>query len=749
MADPGAREDYLMDELSNPASGAIGAEPQPALSREACLRLLFDKAPDAIFVVDGCTLRIIDVNPQACQLLGYRREELIGREVLSLSVGFLRSPPGNTFKRRLEQGQVHSDEARLIHRDGTLIPVSLTGIAAEIHGQPVLLGIVRDLSQPRGQEAELERRARELSVLLRIAQIAASSLEPSALAQEVLNEAVQAFDAEVGAIFVRDDETGFLRMLGHFGHSPSFVQAFQTIPLDQTNALPTRVARTGESLLVEDTAHLSSAVPLELQAEFPRVGLITPLRARDSTIGTLAIGRLSDRPFTAQDLSLLTTVGQLVGVAIENAYLFARTQQQVQELSFLANLGARLNSARGVEETAEIALEAACSLVKATQGALFLLDAAHRTLQLSAHYHLPAQTVEWLQMQQLPLTTGLFQQVAEQARVIEVLNATAEPRCQYAPGRTLREVCYLPLQTGGRAIGILELEARLESERMRRILYTLGDMAAVALERARLISTLQRYSDELEAQVAARTEDLQRALARAQEADRLKSVFLSMISHELRTPLAAIKGFASTLLQDDVEWDPATQREFLSIIERESDQLEGLISQLLDMSRLEAGMLNIEQVTCSLSEIVQGVASRLKVIASAHDLQVYIPPDLPMIYADRQRVGQVLSNLVENAAKYAPPHTAIVISASAVEDQVRVSVSDQGAGIPPELQERIFDHFFRANHRDGRPGAGLGLAICRGIVEAHGGRIWVEGKPGQGSVFVFTLPIAQNPNEKE
>ncbi len=199
-------------------------------------------------------------------------------------------------------------------------------------------------------------------------------------------------------------------------------------------------------------------------------------------------------------------------------------------------------------------------------------------------------------------------------------------------------------------------------------------------------------------------------------------------------------------MQDDVEWDPATQREFLSIIERESDQLEGLISQLLDMSRLEVGMLDIEQVACSLQEIVRGVANRLRVIASSHDLQIRIPPDLPLVYADRRRVGQVLSNLVENAAKYAPPHTPIVVSASAGEEQVKVSVSDQGPGIPSELRERIFERFFRADHRGDRPGTGLGLAICRGIVEAHGGRIWVESQPGQGSVFAFTLPIAQNPN---
>ena len=230
-----------------------------------------------------------------------------------------------------------------------------------------------------------------------------------------------------------------------------------------------------------------------------------------------------------------------------------------------------------------------------------------------------------------------------------------------------------------------------------------------------------------------------RDVTRERELDRAKSALLSAVSHELRTPLAGIKGYVSSLLADDVEWDEATRREFLTIISQEADRLHRLVSNLLDMSRLEAGTLTIRRDVYHLGDIVARVLRSLS--QDRHPIVVDIPPDLPPVHVDAARVEVVLRNLLENALKYSPPGRPVYVRASLQGDMVAVRVEDEGPGIPPEHRERIFDRFYRVpGVRAG--GAGLGLAICKGFVEAHGGRIWVEESPQGGAAFVFTLPVA-------
>ncbi len=224
--------------------------------------------------------------------------------------------------------------------------------------------------------------------------------------------------------------------------------------------------------------------------------------------------------------------------------------------------------------------------------------------------------------------------------------------------------------------------------------------------------------------------------------DDIKSQLLSTVSHELRTPLASIKGFATTLLRNDVQWDAATRREFLQIIDQESDRLGELIANLLEMSRIEAGVLRIDCDWLDLPALIAEAVDEMRLRTTSHTFVVDVPPDLPRVYADTRRIRQVLHNLLENAIKYSPTGE---IRASAREQrrEITISVSDQGIGIAPGNLERIFERFFQvdaaATRRAG--GTGLGLSICKGIVEAHGGRIWAESTPGQGSTFHFTLPI--------
>jgi K+-sensing histidine kinase KdpD len=234
-----------------------------------------------------------------------------------------------------------------------------------------------------------------------------------------------------------------------------------------------------------------------------------------------------------------------------------------------------------------------------------------------------------------------------------------------------------------------------------------------------------------------------KARAEAEEANHVKVQFLGMISHELRTPLASIKGFTSTLLAPDIHWTEEQQREFLAIVDTEANKLKDLVSQLLDVSSLEAGTLRIRPVPMRVEDVLDSAMPQLQAITAEHKLTVELAPDLPMVKADNQRIGQVIVNLVDNASKYSPPKSPIALTAAKVDNMVQITVRDHGDGIAYSDRSYIFEPFRRAEKQARQRGAGLGLAVCKGVVEAHGGRIWIHDDPPPGTLISFTLPIQE------
>ncbi len=228
------------------------------------------------------------------------------------------------------------------------------------------------------------------------------------------------------------------------------------------------------------------------------------------------------------------------------------------------------------------------------------------------------------------------------------------------------------------------------------------------------------------------------------ELDAMRTEFLANVSHELRTPLAVIKGSANSLLQPDVIFDEQTRREFLVSIDKDADTLTNLVDDLLMMSRLEANALEVNRKPRTVMEILDSVKDRLENLTVKHRLNISIPDATSPVVADDIRIGEVLTNLVENAVKFSDENTKITIDAHRAGNEIIISVTDTGIGIPPDLHEKVFERFFQGNgHKTGRrKGTGLGLAICRGIVEAHGGKIWVESGKSGGAKFSFSLPVA-------
>ena len=259
-----------------------------------------------------------------------------------------------------------------------------------------------------------------------------------------------------------------------------------------------------------------------------------------------------------------------------------------------------------------------------------------------------------------------------------------------------------------------------------RLLRAIAAEAALALERAHL----------------AQSETRARVL---EQSDALKSALLSSVSHELRTPLATILASATSLASPEIEWGADDRRELLATIEEESEQLNFLVGNLLDMSRIEAGSLAPQRRSNSLAEIVGAALARMRGSLRGHQVAMQVSEDLPSVEVDYVQIEQVFANLLSNSVKYSPPGTTIRVEAGVQEDGwILVRLQNQGQPIAEDHLDRIFEKFHRIYPDESITGTGLGFSICKGIIEAHGGRIWADNLEG-GVGFFFTLPRAPAP----
>lgn len=292
---------------------------------------------------------------------------------------------------------------------------------------------------------------------------------------------------------------------------------------------------------------------------------------------------------------------------------------------------------------------------------------------------------------------------------------------------------YLPLFASSGIIGVVGLfprsgEKKLDQGQLE-YLEAFINQTGIAIERTLL------------------AEESHRALVKA-ETESIRNTLLSSISHDLRTPLTTITGAVSTLLSADAALDRKSGRELLETIQEESERLSRIIKNILAMTRLQSGVLTLKKEWQSLEEIVGVVLNRLGERLNDHPVAINLPSNLPLIPSDGLLLEQVFMNLFENAIKYTPSGTPFSLSASADSHTITVELADQGPGIPPGTEEHIFDKFYRAGNSSGG-GVGLGLAICRAIITAHGGRIWAENRRDGGAAFRFTLPSAGVPPLEE
>lgn len=417
--------------------------------------------------------------------------------------------------------------------------------------------------------------------------------------------------------------------------------------------------------------------------------------------------------FSFRQVEYLLAFNAILLVGLLVSTLTIRLQQQLSEATSRENRAAALQSFsrdlavnRGAEEILAAALRHAEVLFGAP-AVVFLADGSGRLIPHGDPH----------------LTSGF--QVAEAAQYAYQHDAPAGlgtdhlPRC----GALL-----LPLAAAQRTIGALGLfpadrRTLLDSER-RALAGSFAHQVALAVESE------------------GRSERIRAAQTEA-ETERLRSALLSSVSHDLRTPLASITGAASSLYEDDQLLDAGARRELARTIAEEGERLASLVANLLDMTRLAGGEVRLKRELFPVEELIGAALTALERRLKDRRIEVTVEPDLPPLSVDGTLVQSVLVNLLDNALKYAPADTRLAISAVRAGDAVQLAVEDEGPGVPPEERERIFDKFYRGTTPSRTAGVGLGLAIVRTIVEAHGGRIRVEARQPQGACFCLTLPLDQ------
>jgi two-component system sensor histidine kinase KdpD len=418
--------------------------------------------------------------------------------------------------------------------------------------------------------------------------------------------------------------------------------------------------------------------------------------------------------FAVSDTEYLVTfvVMLLVAIVISTLTIRIRTQAEAarereERTAALYAMSRELASTRGVEALLAIAVHHISEVFR-SQVVVLLPDAGGR------------------------LTPGSGGQYAMDANELGVSRWVYEHRQLAGLGTTTlpgASALYLPLLASRGPVGVLGVRPAdrhaLDAPEQLHQLETFGNQMALAIERANL-------ADE--------TRDAHVRI----ESERLRNSLLSSVSHDLRTPLTTITGAITAILEDGARLDAPTRRELLESAREEAERLNRLVQNLLEMTRLESGALQLHKEWHPLEEVIGAALSRLGKRLADRRVTTRVPPDLPLVPIDDVLIEQVLVNLLDNAVKYTPPGSPITIIATGTDRAVTVEVADRGPGLPPGEEDKVFEKFYRGQPAAGR-GAGLGLAICYGIVKAHDGRIWAQNLPEGGVAFLFTLPLAETP----
>ena len=568
--------------------------------------------------------------------------------------------------------------------------------------------------------------------------ISRSTFDLQTVLNTLVESAARLCEADIATMH-RQEGTNY-RAIAIYGGPPAHREASLSIPFEAgRGSIIGRTVLERKPIQVADVLADPEYSFREVQRKIGyRTVLGVPLLREGHPIGAIVLMRLTVQPFTAKQIELVTTFADQAAIAIENVRLFEAEQERSRELS--ESLQQQTATADVLKVISRSAFDLQTVLQTLVASAVRLCDAEKGTITRqkggvfyrAESYGFSAEFMDYVRG--IPVEPGRGTAAGRallEAKPVHIADVRADPEYNFEAQRldSYRTIIGVPMSREGVPIGVLTLtrsEVRPFTDKQIELVSTFADQAAIAIENVRLFDEIQDKSRQLEV------------------ASQHKSQFLANMSHELRTPLNAILGYTE-LMADGAYGEPSEKMlGILKRLEANGRHLLGLINDVLDLSKIEAGQLVLELSDYSVQDIAQTVRSTLEPLAADKKLafKLELAPELPAGHGDGRRLTQVLINLVGNAIKFTDAGE-VAIKAEANNGAFHVSVRDTGPGISAAHQAKLFQEFQQADNAitKKKGGTGLGLAISKRIIEMHGGKIWVELQPGQGSTFAFTLPV--------
>jgi signal transduction histidine kinase len=576
---------------------------------------------------------------------------------------------------------------------------------------------------------ESQQRAYQLSTLNEITRQLTSTLEQEPLLRNILENAVSILNSEAGTLFLMDEPTGDLIFKVTAGPVAGNLLG-QRLPAG--TGIVGRAVQLRAPVIENDGQHSPNryGAPDRQTGFTSRSLLAVPMQIKDRVLGVIeVINRKDGLPFVDDDQNLLTAFAGQAAVAIENARLLALTDQElaetVEELQVMGRIVRELNASLEVIHAMRTTLEWAIRRSNAEAGLIGMIEGDR--LRLMAHQGYddifpPEKEAE------MPLESSAVRSALESGQPSQISLVSNGTRGILPLAHTQ---IIVPIRREAQVIGLLLLESTSDSQGNLSFLSALSDSAAIAIANAQLYNEVQR-------------------------ANLAKSDFVSFVAHELKNPMTSIKGYTELLAAGSAGQVNEMQSNFLNTIRSNVERMSALVSDLNDNAKIEANRLRLDFKPVEVADVVDEVmrSTRRQVEDKRQSVELHLASSLPPVWADRLRVGQVLTNLISNAHKYTPEGGKILVGAEATNNQwdpegakrvVHVWVRDNGIGISIEDQGKIFQRFFRSDDSKAReaPGTGLGLNITKSLVEMQGGRIWFESQFRSGTTFHFTIPVAE------